>query len=185
MSSLSAVYRPGPPTRRGRAPPALPGCRRGRGRYRLSFFPAFRFPESKCLGFISNTCRSASPFFPRRFIFFCALFIIVLAFFTICRAQEHTTHVHSQVSTRLSRPASRLSPRPTSPPRGEALTSRCTLPWDPGAAELDPVPARTGTTFCLAKSCAQQEPEDWAHQLWLPLTPTRKQSQPMKPTAPI
>lgn len=61
-----------------------------RGRYLLSFLPAFLFPESRCLGFISNTCLSASPFFPKRFIFFWAFFIMVLAFFTIYTG-EHTT----------------------------------------------------------------------------------------------
>lgn len=65
------------------------------GHYLLSFLPAFLFPESRCLGFMSNTCLSASPFLPRRFIFFCALFIIVLAFFTICNEEENTKHAHS------------------------------------------------------------------------------------------
>ena len=63
-------------------------CFSGEGHYLLSFLPAFLFPESKCFGFMSNTCLSASPFFPKRFIFFWAFFIIVLAFFTIYKGKE-------------------------------------------------------------------------------------------------
>lgn len=63
-------------------------CFSGKGHYLLSFLPAFLFPESKCFGFMSNTCLSASPFFPKRFIFFWAFFIIVLAFFTIYKGKE-------------------------------------------------------------------------------------------------
>lgn len=37
---------------------------------------------------MSNTCLSASPFLPKRFIFFWAFFIMVLAFFTIYKGEE-------------------------------------------------------------------------------------------------
>lgn len=72
--------------------------------YLLSFLPAFLFPESKCLGFISNTCRSDSPFFPKRFIFFWAFFIIVLAFFTILtsRRPETSRGVREQLRLRTT-----------------------------------------------------------------------------------
>lgn len=51
--------------------------------YLRSVGPDFLFPARRCLGLRSNTCRSASPFLPWRFISFWEFFIIFFAFFAI------------------------------------------------------------------------------------------------------
>lgn len=73
-----------------------------KGHYLLSFLPAFLSPDSKCLGSVSNTCLSASPFLPKRFIFFCAFFIVVLVFLAILasRTPERSREVREQLRLR-------------------------------------------------------------------------------------
>lgn len=51
--------------------------------YLWSLVPDFLFPDSRCLGLRSYTCRSDSPFLPWRFMSFCDDFIIFFVFFTI------------------------------------------------------------------------------------------------------
>lgn len=51
--------------------------------YLRSVVPDFLFPARRCLGLRSNTCRSASPFLPWRFMGFWEFFIIFFAFFAI------------------------------------------------------------------------------------------------------
>lgn len=83
VSLLHLVYRPGLQFFKSKPGSGFAKALQLRAHYLLSFLPAFLLPESKCLGFVSNTCLSASPLRPERFIVFCAFFIMLLAFFTI------------------------------------------------------------------------------------------------------
>lgn len=51
--------------------------------YLWSLVPDVLFPDRRCLGLRSNTCLSASPFLPWRFMPFWEFFIIFFAFFAI------------------------------------------------------------------------------------------------------